>query len=82
MHATPQTLVKNHKERQVPALLGAWLYADLCPSPRIAKQIADDVARWDEVYGPRPTKEAIAILERANSPIFAPTIAALKKRKK
>lgn len=75
-------VVKNHKEREVPALASGWLYADLCASPRVVKGVAADVARWDQVVMKRPTKDAITILEKANSPLFAPTIAALKKRKK
>jgi hypothetical protein len=75
-------VVKNHKEKELPALASGWLYADLCASRRVAKGVADDVGRWDEVKTSRPTKDAIAILERAKSPLFTPTIAALKKRKK
>jgi hypothetical protein len=57
--------IDKGKERKVPCLLHGWLYADLCPTDRVARGMVENIARWDR--DPKPVAEALAMVTKVGA---------------
>ncbi len=62
----------NGKPKKVPVGGGAWVYADLIPTPANAKAAVDAIAAWEP--GPQPLERALAVV-RALGALCAPHLA-------